>query len=128
MEKIAIADDHPMVRGALALSITTAFGQAEILESTNLDQLLQQLKEVGGADLALMDLRMPGVNGFEGLLMVRSTFPSTPVVVISALEDPRLVSQALALGAIGFIPKSTARDEIVAALQVVASGAIYVPE
>lgn len=127
MKTIVIADDHPMIRGALALSVATALGETEILECASLDELFQRLEQLGEADLALLDLRMPGVNGFDGLLRIRTAFPTTPVVVISALEDPRLVSEALALGAVGFIPKSTPRHEIVAALHQIAGGGIYAP-
>jgi DNA-binding NarL/FixJ family response regulator len=129
MKKIVIADDHPMIRGALALSLaaTTAFGKIEILETATLDELMERLAESGEADLVLLDLRMPGVNGFEGLLTLRSRFPSTPVVIISALEDRQLVAEALVLGAAGFIPKSTPRHEIVRALNLVAAGEIYAP-
>jgi DNA-binding NarL/FixJ family response regulator len=127
VKTIAIADDHPMMRGALALAVTTAFGETEIVESSTLDELLDQLSQLGAADLVLLDLRMPGAEGFEGLLALRSQFPATPTVVISALEDPRLVSEALALGASGFIPKSTPRHEIVTALLQVAAGGVYAP-
>jgi DNA-binding NarL/FixJ family response regulator len=129
MKKIIIADDHPMIRGALALSLaaTSAFGKIEVIETATLDELVQLLDAGGDADLVLLDLRMPGVNGFDGLITLRSRFPATPVVVISALEDPRLVAGALALGAAGFIPKSTPRHEIVRALNLVASGEIYAP-
>jgi DNA-binding NarL/FixJ family response regulator len=129
MKKIVIADDHPMIRGALALSLaaTTAFGKIEILETATLEELMERLAECGEADLVLLDLRMPGVNGFEGLLTLRSRFPSTPVVIISALEDRQLVAEALVLGAAGFIPKSTPRHEIVRALNLVAAGEIYAP-
>ena len=129
MKKIVIADDHPMIRGALALSLaaTTAFGRIEVLETSTLDELFDLLAESGEADLVLLDLRMPGVNGFEGLLTLRSRFPSTPVVIISALEDAQLVREALALGAAGFIPKSTPRHEIVRALNLIAAGEIYAP-
>jgi len=129
MKKIVIADDHPMIRGALALSLaaTTAFGKIEVLETATLDELLDLLAESGEADLVLLDLRMPGINGFQGLLTLRARFPATPVVIISALEDPALVAEALVLGAAGFIPKSTPRHEIVRALNLVASGEIYAP-
>jgi DNA-binding NarL/FixJ family response regulator len=127
MERILIADDHPMVRGALALAVEAAFGRAEILESADLDDLVDLLERHGSADLVLLDLLMPGVNGFGGLLKLRSHFPETPVVIISALEEPRLVDEAIALGASGFIPKSTPRHEIVAALHTVAGGKVYVP-
>jgi len=129
MKKIVIADDHPMIRGALALSLaaTTAFGRIEVIETSTLDELFDVLARSGEADLVLLDLRMPGVNGFEGLLTLRSRFPSTPVVIISALEDAQLVGEALALGAAGFIPKSTPRHEIVRALNLVAAGEVYTP-
>src|SRR4051794_39545866 len=113
MERILIADDHPMVRGALVLAVEAAFGRAEILESASLDELIGQLESFGLVDLVLLDLLIPGVNGFSGLLKLRSSFPETPVIIISALEDRRLVDEAIALGAAGFIPKSTPRHEIV---------------
>src|ERR1700761_502632 len=105
MKKIVIADDPPMIRGALALSLaaTTAFGKIEVLETSTVDELLERLDQSGEGDLGLPDLRWPGVNGFEGLLPVRSRFAGTPVVIISALEDSQLVGEALALGAAGFI-------------------------
>jgi DNA-binding NarL/FixJ family response regulator len=127
MEKILIADDHPLVRGALALAVEAAFGRAEILESASLHELVGQLEKIGVADLVLLDLRMPGVDGFGGLLRLRTNFPETPVVVISAHEDRRLVKEAIALGAAGFIPKSTPRQEIVGALHRIAAGEVYVP-
>jgi DNA-binding NarL/FixJ family response regulator len=127
MDRILIADDHPMVRGALVLSVEAAFGRAEILESASFDELLEQLERFGSADLVLLDLLIPGVNGFSGLLKLRSSFPETPVVIISALDEHRLVDEAIALGASGYIPKSTPRHEIVAALHTVASGKLYVP-
>ncbi len=127
MKKIAIADDHPMMRGALILAVTSTFGKVEILESSSIAELVEQLRGIGEADLVLLDLRMPDANGFDGLRTIRTNFPTTPVVVISALHDPRLVSEALSLGAMGFIPKSTPRHDIVAALQRIAGGGIYVP-
>jgi DNA-binding NarL/FixJ family response regulator len=127
MRKVIIADDHPMILGALTLAVASAFGRVEIIECSNLAELIEQLTEAGDADLVLLDLKMPGTHGFEGLLTIRSNFPATPIVVISALEDPRLVSEALTLGTAGFIPKSTPRVELVAALQLVAAGGIYSP-
>jgi DNA-binding NarL/FixJ family response regulator len=127
MEKILIADDHPLVRGALSLAVEAAFGRAEILECASLGELMAQLERLGSADLVLLDLRMPGVVGFDGLMRLRSNFPETPVVVISALEDRALVEEAVALGAAGFIPKSTQRQEIVAALHRIAGGEVYLP-
>jgi DNA-binding NarL/FixJ family response regulator len=116
-----------MVRGALATAVESAFGPVEILESAELDELLAQLGRLGVADLVLLDLRIPGADGFSGLLRLRVSFPETPVVMISALEDRRLVDEALALGAVGFIPKSTPRHDIVAGLRSIASGKVWAP-
>jgi DNA-binding NarL/FixJ family response regulator len=127
MDRILIADDHPLVRGALALSVEAAFGRIDIIECASFHELIAQLERIGIADLALLDLLMPGVNGFDGLLTMRARFPETPVVIISALEERRLFDEAVALGAAGFIPKSTSRQEIVAALHRIASGEVYTP-
>ena len=127
METVLIADDHPMVRGALVLAVEAAFGQVSVQESASLEELVSQLETLKVADLVLLDLCMPGVNGFTGLLTLRTRFPETPVAVISSLEDQRFVDEAIALGAAGFIPKSTPRPQITAALHKIAAGEIYVP-
>lgn len=127
METVLIADDHPMVRGALVLAVEAAFGQVDIQESASLEELLTQLERLGVADLVLLDLCMPGVDGFTGLLTLRANYPETPVAVISSLEDRRFVDEAIALGAAGFIPKSTPRPQIAAALHKIARGETYVP-
>jgi DNA-binding NarL/FixJ family response regulator len=127
MDRVLIADDHPMVRGALALAVEAAFGRCEIVECDSLDDLLRQLEQLGSADLMLVDLRMPGLSGVSDLLKLRHAFPETPVVVISALEDRQIIDQAMAIGAAGFIPKSTPRQKIIAALHQIAAGELYVP-
>jgi DNA-binding NarL/FixJ family response regulator len=127
IERVLIADDHPMVRGALVLAVEAAFGRVEIQESATLEELLAQLGRLGVADLVLLDLYMPGANSFSGLLTLRANFPETPVAIISSLEDQRFVDEAIALGAAGFIPKSTPRPQISAALHKIAAGEVYVP-
>jgi DNA-binding NarL/FixJ family response regulator len=112
---------------AQALAMEAAFGRVQIHESATFDELMVQLERFGEADLVLLDLLIPGVSGFSGLLKLRSGFPETPVVIISALEEKHLIEEAIGLGAVGFIPKSTPRHEIVAALHGVAAGKIYRP-
>jgi DNA-binding NarL/FixJ family response regulator len=127
MMRIAIADDHPMMRGALIMAAASSFGPAEFLESSCISELLAQLREAGTVDLVLLDLQMPGTDGFEGVCAVRANFPGLPVVVTSADDDPRLVFEALSFGAAGFIGKSTPRHEVVRALRQVAAGGVYAP-
>ena len=127
IERVLIADDHPMVRGALVLAVEAAFGRVDIQESATLEELVAQLDRLGVVDLVLLDLCMPGVNGFSGLLTLRANFPETPVAIISSLENQRFVDDAIALGAVGFIPKSTPRPQIAAALHKIAAGEVYIP-
>ena len=65
-------------------------------------------------DLALLDLNMPGVHGFEGLLQLRTRHPHLPVVVVSGHEEPKIISEALSYGAAGFIPKSVRKADLAA--------------
>jgi DNA-binding NarL/FixJ family response regulator len=79
-------------------------------------------------DLALLDLSMPDTRGFDGLLRLRTAFPKLPIVVVSGMEDGRIVREALSYGIAGFIPKSVRRDELGRALGEVMAGSVYVPE
>ena len=127
MTKILIADDHPMVRDALRSAVGYTCQAEQVFEAGCLDEATKLLSEMGDMDLVLLDINMPGMNGLSGLLTLRSRFPATPVVVVSAHEDRKLVREAIQCGAAGFIPKSTPRDGIAAALRQVMDGGIYMP-
>src|SRR5262245_22694329 len=71
---------------------------------------------------------MPDVHGFEGLLQLRTRHPRLPIVVVSAHEEAKIVSEALSYGAAGFIPKSARKDDLAEAIRAVMEGAVYVPE
>jgi DNA-binding NarL/FixJ family response regulator len=75
----------------------------------------------------LLDLSMPGTTGFDGLLSIRTQFPKQPVVIVSGMDDPRMVREALGYGVAGFIPKSTRKQELARAITEVINGSIYVP-
>src|SRR2546423_579126 len=80
------------------------------------------------ADLLLLYLSLPGLSGLSALETFRQRHPELPIVVLSSTEDPRVVLQALEAGAMGFIPKSSPTPVLLRALQLVASGGVYVPE
>src|ERR1700730_2057093 len=95
---ILIADDHPLMRSALAQAVARALPDVELLEAASLDQVFSVLHDRlldNAIDLVLLDLHMPGMSGFTGLHSIRAEFPAIPVVVISASEDPVTVSRAL---------------------------------
>src|SRR5690242_18352096 len=102
MSKVLIADDHPLFRDALKSALSFTFEDSETVEAANLDEAIDAVRQNGDFDLALLDLSMPGVNGFSGLLSLRAQFPSLPVVIVSAHEDRKLVFQAIDYGAAGF--------------------------
>ncbi|HYH40216.1 MAG TPA: response regulator transcription factor [Azospirillum sp.] len=128
MTKILIADDHPMVRDALRSAVGYTCHAEQVFEAGCLDDATRLLTEQGDMDLLLLDINMPGMNGLSGLVSLRNRFPATPVVVVSAHEDRKLVREVIQCGAAGFIPKSTPRDGIAAALRLVMEGGVYVPE
>ncbi|MFD1626001.1 response regulator transcription factor [Azospirillum griseum] len=128
MTRILIADDHPMVRDALRNAVLYSCQASTVEEADSLDGVMAALDRLDGdVDLVLLDVTMPGMNGLNGLRALRQRFPATPVVMVSAHEERRLVREAIDSGAVGFIPKSTPRDVIAAALRQVLNGDIYLP-
>jgi DNA-binding NarL/FixJ family response regulator len=126
--KIIIADDHPLFRDALKQALEGADLQLEIDEAGALDKVISTLEAGEGThDLILLDLKMPGVQGFSGLVYLRAQYPAIPVVVVSGNEDTDVMRRAVALGASGFIPKSshvqTMRDGVAAVL----NGSVWMP-
>lgn len=124
---IIIADDHPLFRNALFQSVHIAISGANLLEADSLDALLTLLNKESDPDLLLLDLKMPGANGMSGLIHLRSEYPDLPIVVISASEEPNVVSQVKSHGAFGFIPKSSDMRSLIAALNQVLNGEPYFP-
>ena len=125
---IVIADDHPLFRNALLQSINVAIEDAKLLEADCLDSLFGLLKEQQEPDLVLLDLKMPGTNGLSGLMQLRSDYPSLPVVVVSANEEPSVIAQVKAQGAFGFIPKSSDCQALMKAIDQILDGEPYFPE
>ncbi|TOL20363.1 response regulator transcription factor [Vibrio parahaemolyticus] len=125
---IIIADDHPLFRNALFQSVHMAVSGANLLEADSLDALLALLAKEEEPDLVLLDLKMPGANGMSGLIHLRAEYPDLPIVVVSASEEPTVVSQVKSHGAFGFIPKSSDMRELVNALNQVLNGDPYFPE
>lgn len=128
MERVLIADDHPLVRDGLRTVISVAFDQADLFEASSVTEAVEIVAREGDFDLVLLDLNMPDAQGFSGLTLLRDRFPSLPIVMVSASVDGLVVSSAIAHGAAGFIPKSLKRSQIVGAIQAILAGNIYVPD
>jgi DNA-binding NarL/FixJ family response regulator len=100
---------------------------SHVVEAGSLDELTAALKRHREVDLVLLDLTMPGVQGFSGLLYLRAQFPEIPVVIVSAHEDPSVIRRAIDFGASGFVPKSLDTDQIGSALTAVLAGDTWTP-
>ncbi len=125
--RIMIADDHPLVRGALRQAVTGAVSAADIVECADLDSVSKSLGENDEVDLVLLDLAMPGGRGFSGLLYLRAQYPGVPVVVVSANEDRGVMRRCIDFGASGFIPKTTDIDTMRGAIRNVLDGKTWTP-
>ena len=124
--KVLIADDHPLVRDALARALLELDPALQVLQAGSLEGLVE-LARAGSADLALVDLNMPGMGGVDGLLKVRAAAPTLPLVVASGQDDALTIRAVLATGAAGFIPKSERAEVLISALRLVLAGGTYVP-
>ena len=127
MDRFLVVDDHPLFREALESAVRTAYPNAEVVEAASIAEAMAHIERRPGFDLALIDLSMPSVKGFEGVLSVRAKFPGLPVVVVSGLEDPRIVAEAMNCGVSGFIPKSAKKAELTDAIRRVMNGEVFVP-
>ncbi|RTR07241.1 response regulator [Halomonas nitroreducens] len=127
MYKLLIADDHPLFREAIGRVIRDGFDAAEVLETQDLESTLAMTIEHDDLDLILLDLNMPGMHGLGGLLRLRNEAPTIPVVIISAEEDKQVILQAVTYGAVGFITKSSPREQMTKAITQILDGNIYLP-
>ena len=124
---VIIADDHPLFRDALRQAITGVFENSIVETVGDVTSLRAMLKDIDSADMVLLDLAMPDASGFSGLISIRAEFPDTPIVVVSASEDPATIKQCIELGASGFIPKSSGTEFIVEGLNAILMGEVWVP-
>jgi DNA-binding NarL/FixJ family response regulator len=125
--RLLIADDHPLFRGALREAVAGMVDRAEIAEAGTFDEMSKLLDQGGEVDLILLDLTMPGVRGFSGLMFLRAQYPSVPVLVVSANDDPSVIRRCMDFGASGFMPKTLGIEEMREAIKRVLGGGVWTP-
>lgn len=128
MPNIIIADDHPIYRNAMVQTLTTMLLEINSFEAANLKELDDILTTTGSDCLIILDLHMPGINGFEGLAYINQNYPDTSIIMISADEDPYVVPLSKRHGAKGFIPKSAKIPLICEAVTAVLNGNDWFPD
>jgi DNA-binding NarL/FixJ family response regulator len=125
--RILIADDHPLILGALRQAVTGAIAGVEIHEAQDFESLAATLESHPDMDLVLLDLSMPGVRGFSGLLYLRAERPGLPVIVVSANEDRAVMRHCLEFGAAAYVPKSLDVESMRGAIRAVLDGGRWTP-
>src|ERR1700756_6076692 len=124
---LVIADDHPLFRDALRQAVASVVSTADIDEAGSFEELTALLEQDADVDLILLDLSMPGISGFSGLIYLRAQYPAIPVVIVSASDDGATIRRSLDFGASGFIPKRFGVDTLRDAIVKVMDGDVWVP-
>lgn len=125
--RLIIADDHPLFRDALRGTVANVVASASIEEAGSFDELTRRLEQDSDVDLVLLDLSMPGVSGFSGLIYLRTQYPAVPVVIVSASDDAETIRRSMDFGASGFIPKRFGVETLREAITKVLAGDVWVP-
>jgi len=125
--RLVIADDHPLFRGALREAVRGVVPAANIDEAGAFGELTALLEKESDIDLVLLDLSMPGVSGFSGLIYLRAQYPAIPVVVVSASDDGETIRRSMEFGASGFIPKRYGIETLREAIGKVMNGDVWTP-
>jgi DNA-binding NarL/FixJ family response regulator len=125
--KILVIDDHPLIQEALKHVLTELDASLELIQAHDASSAHAALSRTSKVDLLVLDLALPGCNGFDLLADLRRDWPDIPVLVLSATYDRATVELALDLGAMGFIPKTANAGVLVDALRLVLSGGVFVP-
>ena len=127
LHHLLIADDHPLFRGALREAVSGLLGRAAIDEAGTFEEVTELLERGSDVDLILLDLSMPGVRGFSGLMYLRAQYPGLPIVVVSANDDPAVIRRCIEFGASGFIPKTLGTEAMRQAIARVLAGEVWTP-
>jgi DNA-binding NarL/FixJ family response regulator len=126
-ERFLVADDHPMVRDALASALGQTFDGAQFSMAGTLAQAQAALDRQPDTDAVLLDLDMPGMDGLTGLARLRAEHPTVPIIIVSAAREAGVVQRAYEFGASAYIDKSASLDEIAGIVRAVLDGEIFAP-
>jgi two-component system, NarL family, nitrate/nitrite response regulator NarL len=125
--KLLVVDDHPIVRDGLAALLGRLGPDTVVLQVGDAARALAMAVEHADLDIVILDIAMPGMDGLRALSEFGRVRPELPVIVISASEDARDVREALAKGALGYVPKSASQHTLLSAIRLVLDGDLYVP-
>jgi DNA-binding NarL/FixJ family response regulator len=122
--RIAIADDHKLVRQAITLGLSGNVRISVVLESENATDLIDNIPKYS-PEIVLLDIKMPGINGIEALKFITDKYPEIKVIMISAFLDEIYIAQCLEYGIYGYLSKSMDISEIANAIYAASENKVY---
>ncbi|MBR1132772.1 response regulator [Bradyrhizobium iriomotense] len=125
--KVLIVDDHTLIREALHAVLKQLKREAIILEASNSREAMHIVEEHPDIGLILLDINLPDRDGFSVLRELRNRYATIAIIILSSSDDQDTVRRAFKLGALGFIPKTTEREVMLNAIELVFSGGVYIP-
>ncbi len=126
--RLLLVEDHILVREGMAQVLRRLGEETVVHEVSEASAALDALRNDPEYDLMVLDLMLPGMNGFSLLSLIRKEFPSLPVIVVSGLCDNPTVTRAMRQGAAGFVCKTSPGETLLEAVQVVMTGGLYTPQ
>jgi two-component system, NarL family, nitrate/nitrite response regulator NarL len=125
--KLLVVDDHPVVREGLCALLPQIEKDVVVLQASDAEEGLALVAQHADLDIVILDIAMPGMDGFQTMKELGRLRPELPVIVLSSSENPKDVRQALAQGALGYVPKSADHHTLLGAVRLVMNGDVYVP-
>jgi two-component system invasion response regulator UvrY len=123
--KCLIVDDHPIMRLGVRQLILNRWSDAEIIEAQTVTEAVSKFTATK-PDVIVLDLSLPDVSGTEGVAKMLRVAKETPILVLSLNSESVYASRVLQMGAVGYLPKDLAPDELITALERILSGKRYV--
>jgi DNA-binding NarL/FixJ family response regulator len=112
---ILLIDDHAMFRAGLRMLLGSSISVVTVLESGSLNEAIRDVSSP--PDLVLLDIKLPGINGVDGLALLKRQWPEVPVLMLSSQDEPEMVRLAMARGATGFLSKAETAERMVAVVR-----------
>lgn len=126
--KLLVIEDHALVREGMAAALRGLGPGVDVVQARDAESALDCLKDAPAVELVLLDLLLPGMDGFAFLGLLRQRFPTLPVVVVSGVADSVAIRRVARLGAAGFVHKSCSSDQLLDAVRVVLDGGACFPD
>jgi DNA-binding NarL/FixJ family response regulator len=127
MIRVLLADDHSIVRAGLRRIVEESGDMEVVAEASDGREALRQV-ERNKPDVAVIDISMPGLDGLEVVNQLGSRYPELPVLILTMHEEAQYVVRAIEAGAMGYMTKQSAPEQLVIAIRKVIQGSRYLTD